>query len=308
LSRGLGRSIGTLLGAGLVTLLLAALAPSTAVLIVLTIALYAASVAVLRANYVIYSVGVASLVVVLLAFTGSPAASLAADRVFYTVLGAVLALSAYAAWPTWERTHVVDRLADLVEIDGHYGAALLHAWADPASADRAGLQRLRTAARLARSNAETSVDRWMSEPPGRRPDSPSTLDAETAQGILAAVRRYVWGALVLHGQLPSTTPTRPELDRLGDEVEQAMAAVAVALRTGTAPRGYPPLRATQVALAAHLRGASPQTAADPMPTPMDINMDMDMDMVIVSESDFIVNSVDTLAHLVGIEPRAPVDP
>ena len=87
-----------------------------------------------------------------------------------------------------------------------------------------------------------------------------------------------------------------------------MAAVAVALRTGTAPRGYPPLRATQVALAAHLRGASPQTAADPMPTPMDINMDMDMDMVIVSESDFIVNSVDTLAHLVGIEPRAPVDP
>jgi uncharacterized membrane protein YccC len=43
LSRGLARSVGTLLGAGLVTLLLAALDPSPAGLIVLTVALYAAS-------------------------------------------------------------------------------------------------------------------------------------------------------------------------------------------------------------------------------------------------------------------------
>jgi len=50
-SRGLGRSVGTLLGAGLVTLLLAALAPSPTGLIVLTVALYATIVAVLRANY-----------------------------------------------------------------------------------------------------------------------------------------------------------------------------------------------------------------------------------------------------------------
>ncbi len=297
LSRGLGRSVGTLLGAGLVTLVLAALAPSAAGLIVLTVALYAASVAVLRANYVIYSVGIASLVVVLLGFTGSPAASLAADRAFYTLLGAALALAAYAAWPTWERTHVVDRLADLVELDGRYGAALLFAWADPAGADRAALQRLRVAARLARSNAEASVDRWLSEPAGRKPASPNALDAETAQGILAAVRRYVWGALVLHGQLPSTGPVRPDLHRLGEEVEAAMAAVVVALRTGSAPTGYPPLRATQVALAAQLRGASPQTVADPTPTAAD--------MVVVSETDLMVNAVDTLAHLVGVGPRSP---
>ena len=299
LSRGLGRSVGTLLGAGLVTLLLAVLAPSSAGLIVLTVALYGASVAVLRANYVIYSVGVASLVVVLLAFTGSPAPSLAADRVFYTLLGAALALAAYAAWPTWERTHVVDRLADLVEIDGRYGAALLHAWADPASADRAALQRLRLAARLARSNAEASVDRWLSEPAGRKPASPNALDAETAHGILAAVRRYVWGALVLHGQLPSAGPTRPDLHRLGDEVEQAMSAVVVALQRGSAPSGYPPLRATQVALAADLRGASPQAAGDPTPTALD--------MVILSETDLMVNAVDTLAHLVGVRLRSPAD-
>lgn len=236
---------------------------------------------------VIYSVGIASLVVVVLAFTGSPAPSLAADRV----------LATYAVWPTWERTRVADRLADLVEIDGRYGAALLHAWADPAGADRAALQRLRRVARPARSNAEASVERWLSEPAGRQPGSPNTLETKTAQGILAAVRRYIWGALVLHGQLPSTGPTRP--DRLCDETEQAMTPVVVAPRTGSAPTGYLPLRATQVALAIHPRGPSPQAAADPPPTTVD--------MVVVSETDLMVNAVDTLAHLVGLGPRSPTE-
>ena len=112
------------------------------------------------------------------------------------------------------------------------------------------------------------------------------------------MRRYVWGALVLHGQLPSTGPVRPDLHRLGDEAEEAMAAVVGMLRTGSAPTDYPPLRATQVALAAHLRGASAQ-AADPTPTAVD--------MVVLSETDLMVNAVDTVAHLVGVGPRSPVN-
>ncbi len=300
LSRGLARSVGTLLGAGLVTLLLAALDPSPAGLIVLTVALYATSVAVLRANYVVYSVGIASLVVALLAFTGSPAPSLAADRAFYTVLGAILALTAYAIWPTWERSRVADRLADLVETDGRYGAALLHAWAEPASADRAALQRLRLAARLARANAEASVDRWLSEPAGRRSAAPGPLHPETAQGILAAVRRYVWAALVLHGQLPSAGPDRPDLHRLAVDVEDAFAAVAAALRTGAAPKRYPPLRPTQVSIARHLLHSSAKAGGGPAPVPAAVPADM----LLVSETDLMVNAIDTLAHLVGVEPTS----
>ncbi len=299
LSRGLARSAGTLLGAGLVTLLLAALVPSPAGLIVLTVALYAASVAVLRASYVIYSVGVASLVVVLLAFTGAPAPSLAAERAFYTLLGAIIALAAYAIWPTWERTRVANRLADLVEIDGRYGAALLHAWADPAAADRAALQRLRLAARLARSNAEASVDRWLSEPAGRRSTDPVPPEPEKAQGILAAVRRYVWAALVLHGQLPLAGPALPDLHRLAAEVEDALAAVATALRAGAAPGRYPSLRATQVSVAAHLLHPPSESGRDPARAPGD--------MLLVSETDLMVNAVNTLAHLVDAEPRLSGD-
>jgi uncharacterized membrane protein YccC len=300
LSRGLARSVGTLLGAGLVTLLLAALEPSPAGLIVLTVALYAASVAVLRANYVVYSVGIASLVVALLAFTGSPAPSLAADRAFYTLLGAILALSAYAIWPTWERTRVADRLADLVETDGRYGAALLHAWAEPSGADRAALHRLRLAARLARSNAEASVERWLSEPAGRRPSAPGLVDAETAQGILAAVRRYVWAALVLHGQLPPEGPDRPDLHQLADELEHALAQVGAALRHGSAISCYPPLRAAQVSVAEHLLRPPNEGHDDPTARPAD----MSADMVVVSETDLMVNAADTLAHLLGAEPAS----
>ena len=293
-SRGLARSVGTLLGAGLVTLVLAGVRPPPAGLIALTVALYAVSIAVLRANYAVYSVSIASLVVVLLGFTGSPALSLAADRSFYTVLGAALALVAYAVWPTWERGRVLDRLADLVETDGRYGAALIRAWADPATANRADLDRLRRAARLARSNAEASVDRWLKEPAGRGPASPNLIDAEKVQGILAEVRRYVWGALALHGQLPSDGSTRPDVDSLGGEVEHALATVAAALRTPAAQGTYPHLRATHVELAARLMRASSDDGSDPALT--------HRDMVLISETDLMVNAVDTLAHLVGVGP------
>ncbi len=296
LSRGLARSAGTLIGVVVVTLLVAVLRPAPAVLIALTVALYAVSIATLVANYVIYSIGISSLVVILLAFTGSPEPSLAADRAFYTVLGAALALAAYVVWPTWERTRVADRLADLVETDGRYGSALVHAWADPAAAKPEALERLRLAARLARSNAEASVARWMSEPTGHGPESPSAVNAEKAQGILAAVRRYVWAALALHGQLPGAGPLRPDLDLLGAQVEEALAAVAAALRAGSAPtRSFPSLRATQVAFATHLMratrdGGGPETTHD--------------DMVLLSETDQMVNAVDTLAHLVGVHPQS----
>ncbi|MDA8286514.1 MAG: hypothetical protein M0Z42_25185 [Actinomycetota bacterium] len=59
------------------------------------------------------------------------------------------------------------------------------------------------------------------------------------------------------------------------------------------------MQATQVVLVAHLRGASAQAAADPTPTAVD--------MVVASETDLMVNAVDTLAHPVGVGSRSPAD-
>lgn len=298
-ARGVSRSIGTLIGVGLVTLILAGLRPPPDGLVAITIVLYAAAITVLRANYALYSVCIASLVVTLLAFTGEPEMALAADRSFYTVIGAALALAAYAVWPTWEHAVVSERLATLLEKDGMYGGAVLKAWADPGQSDPVALQRARLDARLARSNAEASVDRWLTEPTGATQVSP-----EVAQGIVAAVRTYVQGTLALHAHLPAAGPSRPYLDRLGAEVNEAMDQVAGALRTGPRTASMPRLRATQVDAATRLSWEPNHNDA--------LGMQSDerdrQAAVVMSETDLMVNAVNTLAHLVGVEHDPGDDP
>ncbi|MGH9102706.1 MAG: FUSC family protein [Acidimicrobiales bacterium] len=290
-TRGLSRSIGTLVGVGLVTVVLATLRPGSGALIGLTVAFYWGAITVLLANYAAFSVCIASLVVTLLAFTGAPEVALAADRSIYTVVGALLALLAYAAWPTWERTVVPDRLAVLAETEGRYGSAVLVAWADPEHADQAALHRSRLAARLARSNARASVDRWLGEP-----TSSSTISTDVASGVLAAVGRYVWGALALHARLPPRGPSRPQLLLLADQIEDAMRAIAEALRSGKARGELPRLRAIQLEIAAGLdvRAGSLEGPPEQLPVPGSEVV------VLVSETDLLVDAVDTLGHLVGL--------
>ncbi len=286
-TRGVARCLGTLAGAGLVTAVVATLRPGATGLVVLTLVLYWAAVTFLLANYAVFSVCVAALVVTLLGFTGQPELSLAADRSFYTVLGGALALLAYALWPTWERAVVRDRLARLVEADGRYGEAVLEAWADPAVADPAALHHDRLQARLARSNAEASVDRWMAEPAAQG------LSPDLARGILAAVRPYVQAVLTLHLHLPPAGPPRPEVGALANQVRRATAAVAAVLRRGSSTQPLPPLRTVQLNLAAQL-GASP--------THRDGAALDDQTVVLVSETDAMVNAVDTLGDLAGLQP------
>ncbi len=289
-TRGIARSAGTLVGAGLVTVLVAGLRPGPIGLVILTIALYWAAVTILTANYAVFSAFIASLVVVLLAFVGQPELALAGDRSFYTVAGAVLALAAYAAWPTWERVVLPDRLAALVEADGRYARAVLSAWAAPERADASSLQEARLAARLARTNAEASVARWLAEPAGH-----GQLVPEAVSGILAAVRRFVQGTLALHAELPDRGIPVRQLGALADDVDEALGAVGAVLRTGEGGGWLPRLRERQLELVASL---------GPALTNQDGNGKAE---VLASETDLIVDSVDTLGHLVGLEP-APWSP
>jgi uncharacterized membrane protein YccC len=228
-------------------------------------------------------------VVTLLAFVGEPELSIAAARSIYTVIGAALALIAYVVWPTWTATSVPDRVADLVIAEGRYAKAVLTAWADPARADRRSLQQARLKARLARTNAEAVADRWLSEPSQRNPCQP-----ETVLGILAVVRTYLQGILTLHAQLPAKGPAFPQVTPFADEVAEAMFAVAQSVRSG-APHGrMPTLRPTQLALAQRL--GVPERD-EPTGRPLEARA-----LILVSETDLLAHSVDTLGHLVGLEP------
>ncbi|HWE56083.1 MAG TPA: FUSC family protein [Acidimicrobiales bacterium] len=278
-SRGVSRVVGTLFGAGLVTLALAELRPSPDWLIVLVIALCIPAATLVLANYAVYSVCIASLVVTLLAFTGNPELGTAGDRSIYTVAGAAVAFLAYFAWPTWEGTSLRDTLADLAATEGRYAGGVLRAWTDAAGADRAALQRTRLEARLARSNAEAAVTRWLNEPAGG-----AAVARDTVVGYMAAIRSCVQALLTLHAELPADGPGHPAAAHLADLVEQAFASLAATVKGTASPTPFPPLRGEQLALAEVLQADGQAGAA----------------VVLAGETDLLVDSIDAMGHLLGL--------
>ena len=249
-SRGLGRIVGTVLGAVIATGLAVALQPGPYVLAFLVALTAWAGYSVLFANYGLYGLAVTCLVVFLLAFSGLPSSQTVLDRVEATVLGGALALVAYAIWPTWERVRLPEQLARLLEAQERYGTALLVQYSDPEARDLGLLQDLRATARLARTNAEASIERVRAEPAGRR----AGLPLGVADEISAATRRYALAALALQAHLSQSAPAVAlPIGPLAAQQSLALRALAGALRTGSAPDPLPPLRETQQELREALR-------------------------------------------------------
>ena len=283
ITRGLSRVIGTLIGAGLVTFALAELKPSPDWLIVLVVLLCFPAATLVLANYAVFSVCIASLVVTLLAFTGNPEVATAGERAIYTVVGAAIALAAYLIWPTWEGTSLPDTLGGLAETEGRYAGLVLRAWADPERADRGELQRTRLDARLARGNAEAAVTRWLNEPRSGTP-----LEHDTVMSFMASIRACVQALLALHAGLPAEGPGYPEAGVLAGDVERAFAAIADRVKGSSPGASLPQLRKEQLALTAGLRaggGGSTEGASS---------------VVLAGETDLLVDSVDALGHVLGL--------
>jgi uncharacterized membrane protein YccC len=265
------RVAGTLLGAVGATLITVALAPGPVTLLLLVLLFVWSGYASFRTNYAIFTICLTGYVVFLLALAGVPETASAIYRSEDTALGGVLALLVFAVWPTWEGSHVRDRLAALLDAHGRYVARLLASFVDPARRDRGGLESARARARLARSNADASVERMLTEPVSRR-----SIDPRVAVGVLAASRRHALAALALHARLerePRVAFT--ELDPLANQITTTLGTLAEALRSQSSPRALPPLRETQDALRATTR--SPLT----------------------DDTDVMVDSLNTMAELLG---------
>jgi len=268
---GLGRVAGTLLGAAGATLLTVALQPGPVTLIVLALWFVWCGYAFFRTNYTVFVFCLTGYVVFLLAIAGLPERAAAVYRSEATALGGALALLMYAAWPTWEGAHVRDLLADLLDAHRRYAAALFEALIAGSKPDRTRIGFLRGAARLARSNAEASIQRMLGEPASRR-----TLDGDVAVGLLATTRRHGLAALALQARVErETVAPCPELTPLAGQVDQSFRMLTEALRERTIPPDLPPLRATQEALTASTRSS------------------------VVDETDVIVDSLNTMAEMLG---------
>ncbi len=271
LSYGLLRMAGTVLGLLLTTALVLVLPASAWV--------HLAVLAVLCAGFrylgdVNYGAAVACLtgtVVLLLAFVGERPEPTVIARLVDTVLGCTLALTVYALWPTWEKVRARPMLAQLLQA---YAAYLLSI----TTGDAPQRQEMRQAARVARINAEASVQRLFAEPA-----TPAAL-AELAQSLLTNGNRLARVLMTLealieqHGRLGDDAAARSLLLQAADALQDT----ATALRAGRAPEQLPSIRALQRHLAGALERGHPGTAAE-----------------LGELCDRLVDTIDTLAHIIA---------
>ncbi len=239
-SRGVLRLAGTFAGLVLATVLFHLMAPTAAVQVVL-IGLF---VFLLRwvggANYGIFVTAVSALVVLLVALTGVAPKQVIAARGLNTLVGGSLALLAYLAWPTWERTQVGEAMALMLDAYRDYFRQVAQAYLQPGKNFETELEGLRQTARLARSSAEASVDRLAGEP-GTSAEALNTLHA-----MLASSHRLVHAMMSLEASLndPKRPPARPAFQNLAHNVEKTMYLLSSAMRgAALQPEHVPDLRA-----------------------------------------------------------------
>lgn len=307
-TRGLSRIVGTALGVIVATVIVAGFHPdATGITILFALSTLLAFLAV-QANYALFSICVTAYVVFLLAFAHEPAISTALDRLESTLIGGGLALGVYLLWPTWESTQLPTRLAELLTAQASYADGVLTCVARPRADVRRRLDGLRSGVRRARSNAETSLGRMVSEPERSR-RSP-TIDLNRARRIIAASRRATLSLLALHAELPPTTsPPLPAVSDfravvVGQIRENAAAlrrlepAVAVPLharrllgrRTEAPPRGGLPhrLRSAHRELSRRLSEASRGES---------------LVALVLAETDELVDAVDSTTEAVLAQPE-----
>jgi uncharacterized membrane protein YccC len=275
-TRGVGRVAGTVVGA-VIASIVAAFHPTDAAYIALAIVFAGLAFAFFNVSYALFSVAITGYIVYLLALGGAPEHTSALDRVVATLFGGVLALVAYTVWPAWAHPRVADDLADLIDAQRRYVVAVLRGYAQAVPDERA-IRAAQVSAWRARSNAEGSADQM-----AREPVRPSGLTVREAAGILAATRRLGIAALTLRARIARIAGAPHELiERFAGDLDTALRTIANALRSGETPAELPPLRADQIALKRAL-----DESGDPAVE------------VLVSETDLIVDSVETIAGIIS---------
>lgn len=225
-SRGVLRLAGTLAGllvaTGLFHLFPARVPTSIAMIAVFMFALRWVG----SANYGVFVTAVTALVVFLIGLTGVSAKDVMLARAINTALGGVIALVAYAAWPTWERTQVPEAIARMLDAYRAYFRAVREAFERADAGVRPEIEQARGPARLARSNLEASIDRLLAEP-GITPGAASLL-----AGILASSHRMVHAMMALESALSASVPApaRAAFPAFANGVEFTLYYLANALR------------------------------------------------------------------------------
>ena len=267
----IGRVAGTVLGAAGATAIAQLFAPGPIAILVLVLVFVWGAYSFGTANYAAVSICITGYVVFLMTLAGIPEVTAATDRIVYTAVAGILAMCAYAAWPTWTATEARPAIAAMLEAQGRYVELLLAAYDGQSTPDLVTLDEHRASARLARSNSEAVVERMINEPLSR-----DSMRPRTAVGLAGAARRTALAALSLHAGLPrDAQESVPAIRRLASQAGASLKLLAAAVRDSSGSPALPPLRETQRAL----RGSS--------------------DDAVIDETALLVDSIETMADLLG---------
>jgi uncharacterized membrane protein YccC len=223
--RGVARLAGTLVGVTLAGTLVALAHPGQWVSAALAVAAVWLLYLLLRTGYSIVSGCTAAYVVFLLEIVGSRWQQTVAERAWLTALGGLLAMLAYALFPTWETARLRDRLADWLAANGRYAVAVLDAFARPADRHPRQVRDALLDVRAARGQWERAAARAGAEPVRHR--GLSRRSAREAQLALVTMGRVI---MLMEAHLPRSdaAPSAGSAafaERLGPAVTAATAAV-----------------------------------------------------------------------------------
>jgi uncharacterized membrane protein YccC len=231
-SRGVLRIAGTIAGLLLATALFHFLPIHTTT----QVALIAVFMFLMRwlgpANYGVFAISLSALIVLLLTITGISPKEVIQARGLNTVIGGLLALSAYAVWPTWEKVQIAEVFATLLGAYKNSFHEIYEAYLLPKPGYAKARDRARRDARTARSNLEASLDRLAAEP-GVTPEQLSQWSA-----MLASSHRFAHAMMAMEAALPQLQqpPPRAEFRKFRDDVEQTLELAASILRGGRAAK------------------------------------------------------------------------
>jgi uncharacterized membrane protein YccC len=276
-SRGIARIAGTLVGVVVATAVTLAVPSTPHAAIILTIFFAMLSYATFQLNYALYSLAITAYVVFILSLLGQPEHAAVVNRVIATIVGGTLAMLSYGLWPTWESLNLRGRIADLLENDRLYVAAVFTGLIDPSARSAASLQALRGRVWRARAAAEESLERMLSEP-----ESTHEMRDETALGIMAATQRIALANLTLWNLYTDrSTPALAEIDPFARAVDRGIAELVTAISTGAHARSTPALREAYETIRPRMNEQAAAVSA------------------FLVTADRLVDSINTIADLLG---------
>ncbi|QBD78920.1 hypothetical protein EPA93_24225 [Ktedonosporobacter rubrisoli] len=280
-TRGAARSLGTILGAALTTVIITILQPSHIILALLDAIAAFLAFSVLMASYALFSSFVTAEAIILITFVDPHTFTNILGRITDTVIGGILAMLIYTLWPTWERARVPFNVAERLDVQRRYLAGVMKAYADPGSISMGELQHLRLESRLAYSNAGASVERALTEPVQQR------IDPGIARGLLLSSDGIARSLLALEAYLHNIPAhyAIPALRPFADEVDVLLGSVIGMVRENKMTEKPPKLDRARRLLEEMKRANSEVEGTNP-------------DLVFVlSMAERIVDNLATMLHL-----------